>query len=73
MVRLMGFDRLDFTIRVFETVNFFLGSIVIIQSAGIDLSTLSLLGGAMGVGIGLQNITNNLVSGIIILFETQSK
>ncbi len=52
-----------------------IGSIVITQSAGIDLSALSLLAGALGVGIGfgLQNITNNLVSGIIILFENPIK
>ena len=52
-----------------------IGSIVIIQSAGIDLSALSLLAGALGVGIGfgLQNITNNLISGIIILFENPIK
>lgn len=52
-----------------------LGSIFIIQSAGIDLSALSLLAGALGVGIGfgLQNITDNFISGLIILFEQPIK
>lgn len=53
----------------------FVGTIVIVQGAGIDLSSLSLLAGALGVGIGfgLQNITDNFISGIIILFEKPIK
>ncbi|WP_370089614.1 mechanosensitive ion channel family protein [Ekhidna sp.] len=53
----------------------FVGSIFIVQSAGIDMSSLSLLAGALGVGIGfgLQNITDNFISGIIILFEKPIK
>jgi len=52
-----------------------IGFMIIFQSAGIDLSTITVLAGAMGVGIGfgLQNVTNNFVSGLIILFERPIK
>ena len=52
-----------------------LGALVILQSAGIDLTSLNVLVGAIGVGLGfgLQNITNNFFSGLIILFERPIK
>lgn len=49
----------------------FIGLLVILQMVGIDLTALSILTGAVGLGIGfgLQNIASNFISGIIILFE----
>jgi small-conductance mechanosensitive channel len=59
---------------IVTTVNYVIILIGILIGAGflgIDLSNLSLILGALGVGIGfgLQNIVNNVVSGLILIFE----
>ncbi|MBP7765935.1 MAG: mechanosensitive ion channel family protein [Syntrophaceae bacterium] len=78
--RLLAKSRLDLGVRVAvgSMVKYLLlvvGFVVILQTAGINLSSLTILLGALGVGIGfgLQNITNNFVSGLIILLERPVK
>lgn len=53
----------------------FVGFIIILQTVGINLTTLNVLAGAVGIGIGLglQNIANNFISGVIIMFERPIK
>ena len=49
----------------------FVGLLVALSAVGIDLTALSVLGGAVGVGIGfgLQKLAANYVSGFVILAE----
>ena len=49
----------------------FVGFILALLALGVNLDRVTVLGGALGVGVGfgLQNIVNNFVSGLIVLFE----
>ncbi|HVO72716.1 MAG TPA: mechanosensitive ion channel domain-containing protein [Ignavibacteriaceae bacterium] len=78
--RLLSKSKIDLGVRIsvgtiIRYIILVIGFVIALQTVGIDLSTFTILAGALGVGIGfgLQNITNNFVSGIIILFERPIK
>jgi small-conductance mechanosensitive channel len=65
-------DSLKFALGRFATYAIFLGGLFIgLQSLGVNLDSLVVFGGAVGVGVGLglQNVVANFVAGIILLVE----
>ena len=61
--------------RVLSYLVFALGLIVGLQSLGLNLSSLVVVGGALGIGVGLglQAIVSNFVAGLILLLEQPIK
>ena len=57
--------------RLLRALLLFVGLLVALSAVGIDLTALSVLGGAIGVGVGfgLQKIAANYVSGFVVLAE----
>ena len=69
-------SRLDLGARlalatIIRYIVIFIGVVIILQTAGINLTALNVLAGTVGIGLGfgLQNIASNFVSGLMILFE----
>lgn len=58
-------------IKVWDVLVYVLALLFVLNSLGFKLTTFTVIGGALGVGIGfgLQKISSNFISGIILLFE----
>jgi small-conductance mechanosensitive channel len=74
--RLMGWERMHsslrmVTARMSRAVLILVAVLFSLSLAGLDLTVLSVFGGALGVGLGLgmQRIASNYVSGFIVLLE----
>ncbi len=74
--RLMKVPHMDLSLRMAftkaaRTLLLVLAVLVALPAVGIDLTVLSVFGGALGVGLGfgLQKIASNYVSGFIILLD----
>lgn len=61
--------------RVLHYTIIIIGFMIGLSSIGVDVSKFALIATALsiGIGFGLQNIINNFVSGIILLFEKSLK
>lgn len=61
--------------KIIRYILLVIASIILLQISGIDLTIINVLAGTLGIGVGfgLQNIVNNFVSGLIILFERPIK
>jgi small-conductance mechanosensitive channel len=62
-------------VRINHYAIMLIGAIVSFQFVGVDLSGLAVIFGllSVGIGFGLQNITSNFISGLILLFERPIK
>lgn len=74
--QLLRRESLDLSMRkiasnAIRALLLFIGLLFALSAAGIDLTTLGVLGGALGVGLGfgLQKLAANYVSGFVILAE----
>ena len=74
--QILAAERIEVSTRVVlaklvRAVAFFLAILVALPIVGIDVTALSVFGGALGVGLGfgLQKIASNYVSGYIILLD----
>lgn len=65
----------ELLLKISQALVYFFAILLGLEIIGIDFTTLTVVGGAIGIGIGfgLQKISSNFISGIILLFEKSIK
>ena len=71
----LSYSARELTVKFFRIFLYFMALLVTLSAVGVDLTAFAVFGGALGVGIGLglQKITANFVSGITLLLEKSIK
>lgn len=71
----MSYSARELIVKFFRVFVYFTAIIITLSATGVDLTAFAVFGGALGVGIGLglQKITSNFVSGIMLLMEKSVK
>lgn len=67
----LSYNARELSVKFFRLFVYFVALLITLSAVGVDLTAFAVFGGALGVGIGLglQKITANFVSGITLLME----
>jgi len=71
----LSYTARELTVKFFSIFVYFVALMITLSVMGVDLTAFAVFGGALGVGIGLglQKLTANFVSGITLLMEKSIK
>jgi small-conductance mechanosensitive channel len=67
----LSFNARELALKFMRILLYSVACVLTLNQMGVDLTSLTVFGGALavGIGFGLQKITSNFISGIILLFE----